>query len=567
MKEKLWVKQSHIDKEKRELQLCLEGEINKRIIQDTFRISAIFRGENLNRYYPMIATVVKREEKKTSFVSSVVIELPHVFFDEGISSEASISLRFAHCNLERKWIEFPEEILLPGELFLKQEKPKSFGSNIWLWIVYIVMTALLPIWLADGYLAIKGKRTLHPAAKGMKGKKAILYHAHGIVHKMTGHGYSIREIKTNYFQKQYKKACKKVNKTEGILFLSERRMESGGNLDLIKEAFESDGRWKISEFLTTTPVHKQSRGQLKQSAKLLAEAKVVVLEDFYPQLHALDIREDTKIIQMWHACGAFKLFGLSELGLLEHLKQSTKNHRNYDIALASSQGIVPFYSEAFGIPESHVKSIGIPRTDIFFDSSYRDGIQKKLSEKYPVCQNKKIVLFAPTFRGSGNKTAYFPEDKFVINEIMADLPEEVVLIVKHHPFVNQKLSVAEEFRDRVLDLSKSENINDLLFITDVLITDYSSVIFEAALIELPMLFYAFDLEQYLKERNLYFDYASFVPGEVVTEKKGLVKAIKKCLSKDTVGKEKYHAFQEFFLSALDGESTKRTVSMIQELLK
>ena len=567
MNEKLQIIKAHIDEEKRELTLQLEGQMQKAFLQDSFRFSAIFQGENQNRYYPMIAAVNREEEGKITFVSSAKIELPYVFMDYKPEKKEEISLRFAYCDLKEKWVEFSEEISLPSQFFQKEVEPKNYGKKLFSKIAYVFLTLLLPIWLLDGYLACKGKKKLHNAAKGMQGKKAILYHAHGIVYEKTGYGYSIREIKTNYFKRQYEKACRKISKTEGVLFLSERRVEKGGNLDLIRNAFCREKKWKVSEFLTTLPVHKQSWSQLKESAKLIAKAKVVVLEDFYPQLHALTIREDTKIVQMWHACGAFKLFGLSELGVVEHLKQSTRNHRNYDIALTSSVEIAPFYSEAFGISKSHVKPIGVPRTDIFFDSSYGEKMKEELLEKYPVCQGKKVVLFAPTFRGSGNKTAYFPKDKFPVNEIMRALPEDVVLIVKNHPFVKQTYEVAEAYKERLLDLSANENINDLLFITDLLITDYSSVIFEASLLKIPMLFYAFDLQQYLKERNLYFDFASFVPGEIVWNCNELIETIRKCLSGNNVEEERYIAFQEFFLSSLDGKSTQRTVSLIEELLK
>ena len=142
-----------------------------------------------------------------------------------------------------------------------------------------------------------------------------------------------------------------------------------------------------------------------------------------------------------------------------------------------------------------------------------------LYERYPQWKDKKIVLFAPTFRGSGNKTAFYPMERFPIDLVMNALPLDTVLLVKQHPFVHSDLSMYREcdFADRLFDLTGKENINDLLFITDLLVTDYSSSIFEAALIDIPMIFYAFDLEEYLRERDLYFDFAEFVPGEIVED--------------------------------------------------
>lgn len=560
--------------EKKELQLDLQGILKGQYEGNTIRIMAVFQGKDRDRRYPVVAKCQSCENGDTAFSASVRIQLEYVFFQYQRGQEQEIILRFAWCDWKEKWVESDKTIVLPADLFESRRVKKGTGKRILCGIAYVFYTLCLPVWLLDGYLALKGHRKLHTAARGMTGKKAILYHAHGIVYERTGYGYSIREIKTNYFRKQYERACKRILETEGVLLLSERRMEPGGNLDLVRRQLAKSRECTVSEFLTTRPVHKLTWQELKQSAAMIAAAKIVVLEDFYPQLHALDIRKDTRIIQLWHACGAFKLFGLSELGLVSHLEQSTRNHRNYNVALTSSEGIAPFYSEAFGISDRCVRPIGIPRTDIFFDRTYQEQIRRRLYEKYPVCHGKKVVLFAPTFRGSGNKTAYFPKEKFPVNEIIRKLPEDTVLILKQHPFVKLSYEVDAEYQSRVLDLSQQENINDLLFITSLLITDYSSVIFEAALLQLPMLFYVFDLSEYLESRNLYFDFASFVPGEIVETKEQLVEKIKEQLAvsqqekhMDALQQEKYQEFCRFFLGALDGKSTERTGNLILALLE
>ncbi len=104
-------------------------------------------------------------------------------------------------------------------------------------------------------------------------------------------------------------------------------------------------------------------------------------------------------------------------------------------------------------------------------------------------------MFAPTFRGDGNKDAYYPLEAFDVNHFMERQPEDTVLILKNHPFVKQKFTVDAQWQDRVLDLSGEEHINDLMLISNLLITDYSSSVFEAAILELPMLFY------YLMRKN------------------------------------------------------------------
>lgn len=554
-----------IDEENRILKLEFSGSVEYPVPEGQLRFMVIFQSKGQDRRYPVTADC-QQQDGETVFHAKVQILLEYVFLDYRRETEETISLRFACCDLKNEWQEWGVSILLPAPLFEKKHIFGPFWRNLGRRILFVYCTLLLPFWLMDGYLALKGETELHPAARGRKGIKAILYHANGLVSGWTGYSYSIRERKTRYFARQYNKFCRKISKTEGVLFLSERRVEPGSNLDLVRKSLIKQPVTPISEFLSTKPVHKLSRKDLRQCAGMLAGAKVVILEDFYPQLHALTIRPETEILQMWHACGAFKLFGLSELGLVPHLAQSTRNHRNYTAALTSAEALVPFYSEAFGIKKEYVKPIGVPRTDIFFDASYREKIREELFSRYPVCRENRVILYAPTFRGSGNKTAYFPMERFPVEQIMASLPEDVVLILKNHPFVRKPWQRPEKYEQRILDLSEAENINDLLFITDLLVTDYSSVIFEAALLPIPMLFYAFDLEEYMQERSLYFPYSAFVPGAIAGTEEELLEHLSRGLEQPDCDGEKYEAFSRFFLSALDGHSTQRVTELILEML-
>ena len=542
----------------------LENAIGKR------RLSLVFEAPSSGkRYFPVTVRYQKTMGDRRYYFAVLSIELSSVFFQKFPKAKEKVQMYAAFCEAENLWNRTDTLLELSGILFQKEVIRKSAVQQTVSAFLYGICTILLPLWLLDGLLAQKGLHGLHPAARGRTGLRAVFYHAHGLVKDWTGYGYSVREYKTQYFKRCYDCACRQVSKTNDILFLSERRVEKGGNLDRIRSEAERAG-YSYEEFLTETPIHKLTPKEIRRCAYMVAAARLIILEDFVPQLHALDIRCDTEILQMWHACGAFKLFGLSELGIVDHLEQSTRNHRSYTAALASSRGVVPFYSEAFGIDERAVKAVGVPRTDIFFDRDYAGVTRERLFDKYPVCRDKKVVLFAPTFRGSGNKTAYYPWEKFPVEQIMDVLPEDVVLIIKNHPFVHRKCEIPSKYRERILDLSGGENINDLLFITSLLITDYSSVIFEAVLLELPILFYAFDLQEYLEQRDLYFDFASFAPGKIVGDMEGLEHGIKELLEgkqeeKNEAGMTK-EQFRKLFLDALDGHSTERTMKLVQQML-
>ena len=117
-------------------------------------------------------------------------------------------------------------------------------------------------------------------------------------------------------------------------------------------------------------------------------------------------------------------------------------------------------------------------------------------------------------------------------------------------------------KSRVLDLSAESEINDLLFITDLLITDYSSVIFEASLLDIPMLFYAFDLEDYVAMRDFYYPFKSFVPGKIVRNMDQIEAAIE---AKDYEA-EKVERFKHRFFDDLDGKSSERVAEFILSLV-
>ena len=148
---------------------------------------------------------------------------------------------------------------------------------------------------------------------------------------------------------------------------------------------------------------------------------------------------------------------------------------------------------------------------------------------------------------------------------MSSMPKDCILIVKHHPFIREKMGIPKEYENRVFDLSEGASINELLFLTDLLITDYSSSIFEAALLRIPMVFYVFDKEAYLEERDIYGDFDQFIPGKQAKTQEELGWIVRESLEgeRNTTDLEQ---FLEFYLSALDGKSTRRVVEKISSLL-
>lgn len=553
---------------KKKLLFHAEGKVTHQITNNKLRVVIVFQCGKKQRRFP-VETTCFTQGGETYFSIREEIWLEYVFYPFTQEDAGKIvQIFFEYCDTHGDWYVLPNKSTLEGNYFLAGQKKRSCFYNVYCRVLYVLSFLFLPLLLLDGYFAVKGYKKSPYIRKETAGKRGMFYHAHGMVKSLTGYGYSMREFKTNYFAKKYSRACRREKDPEGILFLSERACERGGNLDLIRQgAIDRKIFWR--ECIDTRPVHQLPLSVIRRVAKMAAQAKVIVLEDFYPQLHAVTLRPETQLIQLWHACGAFKMFGLSELGKVDYLSQDTKNHRNYTVAITSGTRMIPFYSEAFGISAENVQPLGVPRTDIFFDEAYGEKIKEEFYNKYPSVRGKKVVLFAPTFRGSGNKTAYYPMERFIVGSFLDAMPDNVVLIIKNHPFVREHFSYDQDrYGDRVLDLTGKENINDILFLTSLLITDYSSCIFEASLLRIPMLFYVFDLEEYVSQRDFYFDFSTFAPGEKVRTFDDVMKMSVRLLA-DGKGAEKEQEanFREYFLDSLDGHSTERVLQLIQKFLE
>ena len=369
---------------------------------------------------------------------------------------------------------------------------------------------------------------------------------------------NIRRPVYAFYNAYYKLLCKKEVVPNRVTFMSGRRDTLGGNPEFVYNQIKDDPNIDFQFLLFSDPNGHYKAKNMFRFVKLYASSKVVIVDDYFRLLNMVDKRPEVKLMQLWHACGAFKTFGFTRLGKAGGPKQTDPNHRMYDVAIVSSAEIAKHYAEGFGLSDDKVLATGIPRTDIFMDPQYAQTVQDRFYAKYPQLRDKRIILFAPTFRGNGQMSAYYPADAFHVDEFMEALPADTALLIKYHPFCPERPVIPEGYKDRVLDLSDEDELNDLLFVTDLLITDYSSVVFEASLLDIPMLFYAFDLFDYISKRDFYYDFESFVPGKIVFSQRELTEAI---VAGDFES-EKVPPFKTKFFDHLDGRSSRRVADLI-----
>lgn len=420
---------------------------------------------------------------------------------------------------------------------------------------------LIPWFIIEALLSFIGVGELSSSIKNRNKLRRLIGH----VNRRFA-GFSKRKIKIKSIIRALYVAifsvCKifPVRKNQ-IAFISHRRAELSGNFAFIHKYLVEDKDLRMVYFFSKN-VSMLNPAKIIKFCYICATSKVILLDEFTPQVHYLDLRKPTRLLQLWHATGAFKTFGFTRIGKPKGSPQDTRNHRSYDYVTVSSSYCIKCHSEGFGVDDKVIAPTGIPRTDVFFDEAYANKTRVKFYEKYPELVGKKIIMFAPTFRGMLKEDAHYPFEKFNVEKVLSSLSDEYVLLIKHHPFVEQKHPVPEAYRDRVYDFSDDTEINDLLFVCDLIISDYSSLVFEAALLNIPMLFYVFDYVKYVRERDFYFDLDIYAPGKLVTKQKDLIKSIQE---KD-FHTEKIEPFAEMFFDRRDGKSTQAVVELVYKAL-
>lgn len=240
----------------------------------------------------------------------------------------------------------------------------------------------------------------------------------------------------------------------------------------------------------------------------MLSSKAVVVDNYFVLTTVLSSRPDIECIQVWHANGAFKRFGLKDINTQNRSRSDVRRFRkvyaSFDRIVVGSEHMADIFKEFFDITEDKFLRFGVPLTDAYYEAG-KNGHELKCKHHLPA--GKKIILYAPTFRDHQFESFSLP---FSEKQLAYDLKGQFLLAVKLHPVMKQSadLPVNNEWIKDVSDLP----LADLLKMSDLLISDYSSVPFEFALLDKPILFYAYDMVAYDKTRGLIRNYTEVIPG-------------------------------------------------------
>lgn len=289
----------------------------------------------------------------------------------------------------------------------------------------------------------------------------------------------------------------------------------------------------------------------------MVRSRVIVTDDYNRYLRYFPLRRGQRVIQLWHACGAFKKFGRRGTNL--SLFADSATHAQYNMVTVSGEHVRSIYADAFNLDPNRIRALGCPRTDDFFDPDLTAATKEKIYLAHPEFRNRFIILYAPTFRDiNNNRQEFHPEIDFAA--LSAGLREDQMFIICPHPIMQNEIVDGDYENIRVI---RDFSTNDMMFVSDMLLTDYSSVIFEYALLQKPIAFYCYDLSTY--DRGFYLNYPDDLPGDVYETQEELmsylVDADRQVLT------EKYRTFTERYMSACDGHSCERIAALINAYMK
>ncbi len=280
--------------------------------------------------------------------------------------------------------------------------------------------------------------------------------------------------------------------------------------------------------------------------RLYARAKVVFICDNFLPVSSCRKSERTRVVQLWHACGLMKKMGYDTR---EDIPAGYKGrvYRNYDLVTVSAPICVDAMAKAMGLAPDIFQPMGVSRTDLYFDEEWRKGCRDEFYSKHPDARGKKLILWAPTFRGNAADPCQVGME--AMQALERQLGEDYFLICKVHPHVDDRYH-----------LSNCDMVTErLLPVVDLLITDYSSVLSEFLLFEKPYVLFAPDLAEYERTRGVYLPYDSYGPC-IVSDGGLLGRAVVETLANPDM--DWIRRCRELHVSACDGHSTDRLMEYL-----
>lgn len=366
----------------------------------------------------------------------------------------------------------------------------------------------------------------------------------------------------------YKYYCRLPKNEKLVLFADLRPRDTHENFLGLMKLCEENGYEPVAingkAYGKDVSKKKAKRERIKfqfRFLKLYAQCRALFIVEYFPLADAVEPREGTEIIQLWHGCGAMKTMGYAGTGKGWGASEKTKKrypmHQHYSLVSISSNNLAWCYEQAFQIKPGIVKGMGMPRTDIYFDQAYIANARANLLKHFPEIGDRKVILFAPTFRGKSIAKSFYDVD-IDFRKYKEMLGDKYVFITKFHPMM-AKGGLLDSMRVKgagfVYDATYLLSPEEALCAADILIGDYSSIGFEYLLLERPIISYIPDLDDYVSDRGLFYPYEETMPAPYAFDQQELLDAL--LTVDDWFDIEETRRYRQKFMADCDGHSTER----------
>ncbi|MEV7197467.1 CDP-glycerol glycerophosphotransferase family protein [Streptomyces sp. NPDC093510] len=333
--------------------------------------------------------------------------------------------------------------------------------------------------------------------------------------------------------------------------------------ELVRRGAGVEHLWVTHDQQTHVPAG--AKGVEEHSAdwyEALARCRRIVTAGHLPDF--FERREGQTVVQTWNGA-PLKRIGTDLTDTLYadhgHLDALPKLSRQWDVLISPNRFSTPHLGRALAY-DGEVLEAGSPRNDVLFTED-REKVAERVRHELGITPDKRVVLYAPTYRDhlaySPGRFRYEPALDFRAAESV--LGDDHVLLVRKHPLTAGRLPGARA--PFVRDVSAHPRAAELLLLADVLVTDYSSLMFDFAHTGRPMLFHAYDLEHYRDTvRGFYLDFETRAPGPLLASTGEVVEALRDLDAISARHAEAYAAFREAYCDLDDGRAAARVAERL-----
>ncbi len=279
-----------------------------------------------------------------------------------------------------------------------------------------------------------------------------------------------------------------------------------------------------------------------------ATAEYVFICDYFLPVAACRKRPETKVVQLWHSCGLMKKIAYDTQ---EDIPEGYHGNMfgNYTYLTLSANACIPVHEKALRLSKDHIFATGVSRTDFYFDESWLESCREQFRKRHPEAAGKKIAIWAPTFRGNAGAPTLVGLKE--VRDAAKALQDDWYFVIKVHPHIDAHEQLS----------TSTIPTEELLPVADVLITDYSSILFDFLLFQKPAVLFAPDLKEYERTRGLYIDYSE-LPFAYAASESELIEAVPAAESRSQKHSDEIQSFTDKYDGACDGKSTERILRLI-----